>query len=243
MASGSGENRFLNFVNRQWMFAISLPSVFFIISVLKRDVALHFKHNWISFTRGFFCAKFGWKLVQWFWKKKSLNLSMYFCFFVFISLEKYPSPHLNTLESPFTQIFGWNWPSGSVSSPRKDENVKSLQTNGRTYGGGTTGTWAFSSGALKYLSLSASILMYYENTESANVYFTIFPRSPWPTVDFVLEVFLSHWQFFTHLDMLETSSLPMKCSIFWPRYSVSWSLSREGSLSWHTYRDMGHSFI
>ena len=82
---------------------------------------------------------------------------MYFHYFAIIAPWKRAGPfiwtNLNPLHpSMLCAKFGWNWPSGSGE---EDENVKSLQTDGRTDRETTDDrwseklTWAFSSGELK----------------------------------------------------------------------------------------------
>ena len=81
------------------------------------------------------CAKFDWN-----WPIGSgeedffLNLSIYFYYIPIISPLGTTCPFIWTNLNPFhseiiSAMFGWNWPSGSGE---KDENVKSLQTDGRT---------------------------------------------------------------------------------------------------------------
>ena len=80
------------------------------------------------------CAKFGWNWLSGSGEEDFLILSMYFHFFVIISPWKRTGPFIWTNLNPLhprmlCAKFGWNWPSGSRV---EDENVKSLQTDGRT---------------------------------------------------------------------------------------------------------------
>ena len=103
------------------------------------------------------CAKFGWNWLSGSGEEDFLISSMYFHYFVIISLWKGAGPFIQTNLNPFyprmlCAKFGWNWPSGSGE---EDENVKSLQTDRRTDRQRTDErwseklTWAFSSGELK----------------------------------------------------------------------------------------------
>ena len=101
------------------------------------------------------CAKFDFKLAQWFWRKRFLNFVNVFSLFRnYLLLEKGWALHLNKLESPLPKdaLFGWNRPSGSWEEV---ENRKSLQMDGQTdrqtmdERRSEKLTWAFSSGELK----------------------------------------------------------------------------------------------
>ena len=74
------------------------------------------------------CAKFGWKWLSGSGEEDFLISSMYFCYFVIISLWKRAGPfiwtNLNPLHPRMLCVkFGWNWPSGFG----EDENAKILQ--------------------------------------------------------------------------------------------------------------------
>ena len=51
--------------------------------------------------------------------------------------------------------------------------------------------------------------------------------------------FLHIREFFTYM---ETSPLPAKNCKFWPMFGTHGHWTWEGSLAWHTYYDMGHTF-
>ena len=64
------------------------------------------------------CVRFGWHWPPWFWRRRFLNSSMYFCFFEIISLGKSGALHLNKYEFPslknaFCQVWlkvvQWFW--------------------------------------------------------------------------------------------------------------------------------------
>ena len=80
------------------------------------------------------CAKFGWNWLSGSGEEDFLVSSMYFHYFVIISPWRRTGPFIWTnLNALYPRMlcakFGWNWPGGSGE---EDENVKSLQTDGRT---------------------------------------------------------------------------------------------------------------
>ena len=74
------------------------------------------------------------KFAQWFWRRRYLNFVNVFALFRnYLPFEKGGALHLNNIETPLPtdalcQVWS-NWPSGSGE---EDENVKILQTEGRT---------------------------------------------------------------------------------------------------------------
>ena len=116
-----------------------------------------FLETQIPFTKNVLCQVLL-KFAQWFLRRRFLNFVNVFSLFRdHLPLEKGVALHFDKLESLYPRIlcakFGWNWPSDSWEG---DENVKSLQTCGRTDGwtdGRTTDsrrseklTWASSLG-------------------------------------------------------------------------------------------------
>ena len=80
------------------------------------------------------CAKFGWNWLSGSGEEDFWMSSMYFHYFIIISPWRRVGPFIWTNFNPLhpgilCAKFGWNWPSGSGE---EDENVKSLQTDGRT---------------------------------------------------------------------------------------------------------------
>ena len=78
-------------------------------------------------------SKFWLKLAQWFWRRIFLKFFNVFSLFRnYLPLEmgvKFIFKNLNPHQARMLCAkFGWNWPSGSWE---EDENVKSLQTDGR----------------------------------------------------------------------------------------------------------------
>ena len=80
------------------------------------------------------CAKFGWNWLSGSGEEDFKISSMYFYYFVIVSPGKragtFNWSKLNPLHSRMLCAkFGWNWPN---ESGEEDENVRSLQTDGRT---------------------------------------------------------------------------------------------------------------
>ena len=79
------------------------------------------------------CAKFGYNLSRSSEEKDFKFVNAFFLFCNYLPFEKDMTLNLNQLESLHPGIlctkFVWDWPSGSGE---EDENVKSLQTDGRT---------------------------------------------------------------------------------------------------------------
>ena len=116
------------------------------------------------------CAKFGWNWFSGSREEDFLISSMYFRYFWIISSWKRAGPFIWTNLNPLhprmlCAKFGWNSPGGSGE---EDENVKSLQTDGRTDRQTPDNrwseklTWAFSSGELKNCT-SSSVLFSHIN--------------------------------------------------------------------------------
>ena len=101
---------------------------FVIISPLEKGRALYLKKLESPSTNEALNQVFL-KLALWFCRRRFLNLSMYFPYFVIISPWKKAGPfiwtNLNTLQPMmFCAKFGCNWPIGSGE---EDQNVKSLR--------------------------------------------------------------------------------------------------------------------
>ena len=80
------------------------------------------------------CAKFGWNWPSGSGKEDFLNLSMYFRYFVIISIWKKAAPFIWTNFNPLHPRmlwakFGWNWPSGFGEDFFNFVNVFSLFRN------------------------------------------------------------------------------------------------------------------
>ena len=114
------------------------------------------------------CAKVGWN-----WPSGSGEeiffhfVNVFSLFRNYLPVEKGVAFYLNKLETPpppnwsmLCAKFGWNWPSGSRE---EHENVKSLQTDGRTDDGQKL-TWVFSSGELIICRSSENIYSSLEAT-------------------------------------------------------------------------------
>ena len=135
------------------------------------------------------CAKIGWNWLIGSGEENFLIMSMYFRYFVIISLWKRAGPFIWTNLNPLhpgilCAKFSWNWPSGSGE---QDENVKSLQTDGWTDGRTdiqTTDDWwseKHSSGELKMTKNMHKIVFVLNTTlrKGTNEKTSIGPEDSW----------------------------------------------------------------
>ena len=116
---------FFYFVNVFLLFDNYLPS--------EKSGALHFNKLKFPSPKDALCQVWL-KLIQWFLRRRFCYIvNVFLLFDNYLPLEKGGALHLNKLEFPLPRVlcakFNWNWSSGSGE---EDENVKSLQTDGRT---------------------------------------------------------------------------------------------------------------
>ena len=117
--------RFFNFVN---VFSLFRNYLF-----LEEGGALHWNKLESPSPKDALCQVWM-KLAQWFWRRRFFSVVNVFSLFRnYLPLEKSGALHLNKLECPLPKdalCQVWlKWPGGSGE---EDENVKSLQTDGRT---------------------------------------------------------------------------------------------------------------